>query len=318
MKKILLIIVGMILCGLLAVSCNKNKETDIDNNAKLSGKKFIVGEDISISDITEFNFTYSDIDEPKAFDTHYLRYYLYEKDNSHFFFYEKKEGKKSNGLVIEENTIASGTVQLTDEQWTEFFDNIRGGTVTEKTLDTELKDSLFRFDICWNGDEGKYREYAFTPDGDQHIFEASCGEFATAHPQPTAEEYPPIDDTSVGNWTGYFADVSGQYHMEIGEAVDGVFPAKLSFSWMFSLSDGGMYTDLVDIEGKVLLSEEGITLLEGILEDSSEKKDKKFKAVIADKGDDVEAMVVMVVIESENNRLKPGSKFKFYRSLENE
>ncbi len=287
----------------MLVSCKEEKEDGKD--VKLFQKEFNVGKDITSSDVTEFYYTYSNIN----YNAFYQRYYLYAKDGSHYFFHETRERKNEYGPATEEDTTAKGTVLLTNEQWAKFFELISGGTVVEKAESAESGDSGPWFYLYWKGDKGKYCEYSFTSYGAQKTFEDYCAAFA-ADPVPlSVEAYQPVDDSSVGNWAGSFIEVSGNYQMEIGAAVDGQFPAKLNLSWMYSSSDGGMYTDLVDIEGKISLSEEGIAVIEGKLDDGSSENDKKFKAVIAKNGEELK----MVVIEADSSRLPTGLTLLFSR-----
>ena len=92
----------------------------------LFSKKMIVGTDIAFEDITDFYYTEENIN----YDAYYQRYRFYAEDGKHFFFHETRERKNDYGPCTEEDTVQTGTIELSDDQWSEFTALVKGGIVT--------------------------------------------------------------------------------------------------------------------------------------------------------------------------------------------
>ena len=111
MKKIrllsLCVAAGLLLTGCKAVPVLKGD--------------FTVGTDIRQEDVTEFYYTYENIN----FNASYLRYRFYTEDGGYFFYHERRERPDDYGPTTEEDIVSSGTVKLTEAQWGEFFELLK-------------------------------------------------------------------------------------------------------------------------------------------------------------------------------------------------
>ena len=135
---------------------------------------FILGEDIPLEDVTEFYYTYYNIN----FNASYQRYRFYTEDGQHFFFHETRERPNGHGPLTEEDTTAIGTVQLSDEQWDRFLDTVSGGTVRKREESNEAGDDGPWMYVYWNGDRSLYQEYSYASRDARDAFIAYCEELA--------------------------------------------------------------------------------------------------------------------------------------------
>ncbi len=301
MKKNAVLLILCLICGLFISACGSGEENDMS----LLKKEFVVGKDISKGDITDFYYTYSNIN----YNAFYQRYRFYIENGKKYFFHETRERQNEYGPATEDDTTKIGTVELTEEQWKDFYDLINGGTVKKREESAESGDSGPWFYLYWKDDKSKYQEYSFPSYEAQKKFEEYCSGLADESAEVSAEKYPPIDETVCGSWQGFFYDVSGDYHMTIENPADGRFPVTINFSWMYSDSGGGMYTYLVDVTGTAYTDEDGVTILEGDLDDGSSAADQKIKAILTKNND----RITMIILESSNSRLTAGSKLDYTR-----
>lgn len=161
-KKIIsaaVVIVLIVICALLF-------GVIMGGNMFGSGKK--VGKDIKIGDITELYYTYA----TSTFPPDYQRYYFYVKDGKTYFYHEKREGEAFP--LTEEYITVSGTVELTEEQWAEFFGYLEGGSVTKRTESTTTGDSGPWLYLYWKNDKGKIQKFEFDSYGKLKEFEDFC------------------------------------------------------------------------------------------------------------------------------------------------
>ena len=132
--------------------------------------KMTVGEGIQIDDITEFYYTYENIN----YNAFYQRYRFYTEDGKHMFFHETRERKNDYGPATEEDTTLTGTVELTDEQWTAFFNAISGGNVSARKESAESGGRGPWLYLYWTGDRSKNQVYEFPSLEAQKVFVDFC------------------------------------------------------------------------------------------------------------------------------------------------
>ena len=119
--------------------------------------KMTVGGNIPADDITDFYYTVSNIN----YDAFYQRYRFYTDDGKHLFFHETRERKDDYGPATEEDTTMIGIIELSDEQWAEFYKNICTGIVKAREETADAGGSGPWMYLYWNGDKSKYQEYYF-------------------------------------------------------------------------------------------------------------------------------------------------------------
>ena len=135
-----------------------------------------IGSEISLEAITDFYFTYSTSTYPPF----YQRYRFYSEGENYFFYHETREG--GGWPQTEEDITASGTVELTKEQWEVFCDLLLNGSAKkreESLLDGDAGPWLF---IYWTGGEKEGREYAFESWEKASAFEDFCISLAEMKP----------------------------------------------------------------------------------------------------------------------------------------
>ena len=133
----------------------------------LFNKNLTVGTNIKSLDITEFYFTESTSTNPP----HFQRYLLSYKDGKHYFYHEKREG--DHWPLREEDITVSGKKEISEDEWNEFFELLKEGTVTERKENpgTEAGPYLFMYSTK---DKGKYQKYKFASYEKQCAFEDLC------------------------------------------------------------------------------------------------------------------------------------------------
>ncbi len=127
-----------------------------------------VGTDISIGDVTDFYYTYSTSTNPPEFQ----RYRFYLKEGKPVFYHERREGNR--WPLTEKDVTVSGSRQLSDKEWAEFFDALKGGTVKNREEHTESGDSGPWLFLYWRGDRSKCQEFSFANSGSRLAFESLC------------------------------------------------------------------------------------------------------------------------------------------------
>ena len=95
----------------------------------------LAGTDISFEEITDFYYTYDASTAPP----HYQRYRFYTEGGAKYFYHETRAGERFP--LTEEDITESGTRELTDEEWNEFYTLLCGGTVSNRSEDTSSGDS---------------------------------------------------------------------------------------------------------------------------------------------------------------------------------
>ncbi|HAE16535.1 MAG TPA: hypothetical protein DCG51_08295 [Erysipelotrichaceae bacterium] len=129
-----------------------------------------VGKNIKYGNITEFYWTYSNIN----FNAEYQRYHFFTEDGKYMFFHEHRERKNQYGPCTEEDTTAVGTVELSEDEWNTMLDLIADGHVTKRTDDASAGSSGPWTYLYWQGDQGKYQVFEFADPEKAFGFEDFC------------------------------------------------------------------------------------------------------------------------------------------------
>ena len=166
MKKSFTAIMVLILVAVLT-GCGAGEESA--DMPLFSGAK-TVGKDIPVSDITDFYYTEENIN----YDAYYQRYRFYVEDGKHMFFHETRERKDEYGPCTEDDTTLTGTIELTDDQWSEFTDLVSGGTVKSRENSADAGGTGPWLYLYWSNDKGKYQQFSFDSYETQAKFEEYC------------------------------------------------------------------------------------------------------------------------------------------------
>ncbi len=182
-----LVLVLCLMISLLLAGCSGKENTTVKKG------RYVVGDGIQIGDITEFYYTYENIN----YNAFYQRYRFYTEDGKHLFFHETRERKDDYGPATEEDTTLTGTVELTDEQWAAFYDALSGGSVSKRAESAESGSRGPWLYLYWTGDDSEYQEYAFPSYEAQKAFEEFCASLA-ADASGAAEDYGDAEDVREG------------------------------------------------------------------------------------------------------------------------
>lgn len=140
----------------------------------VSEKEMIVGSDITEDDINDFYYTIENIN----YDAYYLRYRFYNEDGKHMFFFEERKRPDDYGPATEEDTTATAGFELSDEEWSKFFDIISGGKIQARKDDPEDGGRGPWTYLYWKGDKDTYQKYSFRSQSSRSAFEELCGSLA--------------------------------------------------------------------------------------------------------------------------------------------
>ena len=171
---ILLPIILMIIVTILVLSfTNRSEDVSAEDETvavNILKSRYTVGSDIEADDITEFYYTVENIN----YNASYLRYRFYSQDGKHMFFFEKRERPNDYGPTTDKDTIAKAEFELSDDQWNEFFDLVKDGTVRKRHTSAESGDTGPWLYLYWKGDKGEYQEYTFQSEQKLLEFEDFC------------------------------------------------------------------------------------------------------------------------------------------------
>ncbi len=135
----------------------------------LSGRgEFTVDTDIKLNDITDFYYTLSS----SAYPPTYQRYRFYSQDGKRIFYHEKREGKQ--WPLTEACITVSGTLDLSEAEWAEFYQCLRGGKVKPREECIESGSSGPWTFLYWKGDKSKYQQFSFVDFAAEKSFEELC------------------------------------------------------------------------------------------------------------------------------------------------
>lgn len=139
----------------------------VEGNAKILSNKneFVVGKDIAITEIKDFYYTIDASTNPPVFQ----RYRFTSKNGKYTFYHEKREG--DTWPLTEKYITVSGTTELSDVQWRDFFNCIDNGKVTERIDDAKSGKRGPWLYIYWENDKGIYQVFEFATHGQRKAFE---------------------------------------------------------------------------------------------------------------------------------------------------
>ena len=262
MKKYLTITIVLMLVALLAGCSKKEDSADLP----LSGSGMIVGKDIQIEDITDFYYTEENIN----YDAYYQRYRFYVEDGKHMFFHETRERKNDYGPCTEDDTTLIGTMELTDDQWSQFADFVSGGTVKAREDSTDAGGSGPWLYLYWKNDKGKYQQFSFDSYDTEARFEEFCLSLVPDKPEKdeAANEDEIVGEVSVvgpygqiavtlpDNWSGETVPVDadklmyGLYGLIVKP--DGASEGQIEISVMdsFGVCGTGLYQENWNLAGR--------------------------------------------------------------------
>ncbi len=129
-----------------------------------------VGTDIQIEDITDFYYTVENIN----YDAFYQRYRFYVEDGKYLFYHETRQRKDDYGPCTENDTTSVGTVELTEDQWSGFYELVKGGSVTARKESADSGGTGPWLYLYWKNDQSKYQQFAFSSYATEQKFEEFC------------------------------------------------------------------------------------------------------------------------------------------------
>ena len=136
------------------------------------GGKFVREHDeagLTADEIVDFYYTCSTSTYPPFFQ----RYRFYKKNGRYYFYHETREG--GDWPQTEEEITVSGTLALTEDEWTVFFSYLDGGTVKEPEAEiVDGDDGPWMYVYRGKGQE----EYEFPSYQARLAFEAFCEEMS--------------------------------------------------------------------------------------------------------------------------------------------
>ena len=127
-----------------------------------------VGTDVKIGDVTEFYYTLSTSTNPPVFQ----RYRFFTENGRYYFYHESRAG--DHWPLTEEDITVNGTVELTEEQWNQFFDLLKNGTVEKRKENLDSGDSGPWLYLYWKKDKGDIQEFTFESLGKRAEFVEFC------------------------------------------------------------------------------------------------------------------------------------------------
>ena len=113
------------------------------------------------------------------FDAFYQRYRVYSEDDKHLFFHETRERKNGYGPCTEKDTTLIGTIELSDDQWLEFCDLVKGGTVKKRENSANSGDTGPWLYLYWKNDKSKYQQFSFESYEAETKFKEYCVSLAS-------------------------------------------------------------------------------------------------------------------------------------------
>ena len=131
-------------------------------------RQMTVGTDVALSDVTDFYYTYSTSTDPP----HYQRYRFYVDGQKYIFYHETREG--GGWPQTEKDITDSGSRQLSEAEWAEFFACLKGGTVENRKEHLESGNAGPWLFLYWKGDRSKCQEFTFASPAARFAFEELC------------------------------------------------------------------------------------------------------------------------------------------------
>ncbi len=168
-------VISLFIIMFLLTGCGSGEDTEVKPTGISFSKKYVVGEDIQNGDITDFYYTVENIN----YDAFYQRYRIYVEDGKHMFFHEKRERKNDYGPATEEDTTRTGTMELSEEQWSKLYDFLDGGVVKAREESSESGGSGPWLYLYWTNDKSKYQQFTFDSYDTETAFEDYCDSLAS-------------------------------------------------------------------------------------------------------------------------------------------
>lgn len=159
MKRILRILMIGLGCSALLFGCGPKSSGDTITDRK-----------IPVGDVTDFYYTYENIN----FNASYQRYRFYTEDGKYLFYHETRERPGQYGPTTEADVTASGTLELTVEEWKETMKLLKDGKVTKREDSAESGSSGPWTFIYWQNDKSRYQKFQFASYEGREAFEAYC------------------------------------------------------------------------------------------------------------------------------------------------
>ncbi len=135
---------------------------------KMLSRELTVGTDVSLTDVLDFYYTYDASTNPPD----YQRYRFYVDANKYMFYHETRAGNV--WPLREEHITQSGSKELSEAEWLEFFNCIKGGTVKNREEHLESGSSGPWLFLYWKGDHSRCQEFSFATLAARHAFEEFC------------------------------------------------------------------------------------------------------------------------------------------------
>ena len=135
----------------------------------------VVGKDITLESITEFYYTHSSSTYPPD----YQRYRFYVEEGTYKFYHEKREG--TDWPLTESHITGSGSIELSEKEWAEFLNLLKGGAVKKRNPSFEAGSSGPWLYLYWKGDRDKYQAFSFSTLNEMNAFEEFCEKLVTAY-----------------------------------------------------------------------------------------------------------------------------------------
>lgn len=133
-----------------------------------SKKEYIVGKDIAVKDIKDFYYTIDASTNPPKFQ----RFRFTNKSGKYFFYHEKREG--NTWPLTEKHITIAGRLELTAEQWTEFYSCVDKGKVTKRQDDANSGGRGPWLFLYWTNDKKIYQVFNFASLEQKRKFENLC------------------------------------------------------------------------------------------------------------------------------------------------
>ncbi len=124
---------------------------------------------VNENNFREFFYTYSNIN----YNAFYQRYHFYNEEGRHMFFHERREVENDYGPAGEKDITLTGAFELTEEEWTEFFEYLSDGSAEERSDSAETGDAgpwLY----LYLGDDTEGLEFSFSSIDRLKSFEEFC------------------------------------------------------------------------------------------------------------------------------------------------
>ena len=182
-----------------------------------------VGTDIAFDDITDF---------------YYQRYRFYAEDEKRFFYHETREG--GGWPQTEADITRSGTIELTEEQWSACCDLLNGGTASRREEHLDSGDAGPWLYIYWRGGETEGREFYFDQPGTVLAFEAFCAALAGQNGDHTLTRffYSLQGDMMPRSWEITLR--ADEYRIQENEEAPRPFPEAYAAELMQAIADHGI------------------------------------------------------------------------------